>query len=220
MESRHLLSPNQYFHVTSQKDKLSPSFNKSQDVARIKKQVENAFNTFSLIFESSEFSPEEINEMFSDARFRDLLMDLLKYVPELTQAESYNKLRIAQTCLHYGLSYFQQQYKETTFFHEKINEFENLIDALNRIAQQDAEEEESLKFYKTRGKMKLPPTIAPHETLTITMCRICWEHYSAHSKDEAIKKIRHKKHCPYDKNDLDRCIEIFPPKLQYFSNTK
>ena len=216
MESHHLLSPNQYFYVTSQKDKLSPSFNKSQDVARIKKEVEKAFNTFTLIFESSQFSPEEINEMFSYARFRDLLIDLLKFVPELTQAESYNKLQIAQTCLQYGLSYFQQQYKETSFFYDKINEFEKLIVALNIIAQQDAEEEESLKFYKTRGKMKLPPTIEPHETLTVAMCRICWEHYSGNSKSEAVKKIRHKKHCPYDKNDLDRCIEVILPKLSYF----
>lgn len=216
MESQHLLSPNQYFYITSQKDKLSPSFNKSQDVARIKKEVEKAFKTFSLIFESSVFSPEEINQMFPDSRIHDLLMDLLRYVPDLTQAESHNKLLIAQTCLKHGLSYFQQQYKETSFFYDKIQEFEKLITALNIIAQQDAVEEEGLKFYKTRGKMKLPPDIKQDNTLTIAMCRICWEHYSDNSKQEAIKKIRHKKHCPYDKNDPDRCIEIFPPKLQYF----
>lgn len=220
MESQHLLSPNQYFYITSQNNRLSPSFNKSQDVARIKKEVEKAFNTFTLIFESSVFSPSEINQMFPDGKIHDLLMDLLKYVPDLTQAESYNKLQIAQTCLRHGLSYFQRRYKEVSFFHEKIKELENLIAALNNIAQADANEEDGLKFYKTRGKMKLPPSVEPHETLTIAMCRICWEHYSADSKDEATKKIRHRKHCPYDKNDLNRCIEIFPPKTIMSSNTK
>jgi len=220
MESRHLLSPNQYFFTLSQKDKLSKSFNKSQDLARIKKTVEIAFNTFALILESNEFSREQIDEMFPAPKIRDLLMDLVKNDATETFSESLNKLLMAQSCLERGLLFFETRYKEVAFYHDKISEFKSLISTLTMLANQETEEENALKFYKVRGKMKLPPTVQPHDTLTIAMCRICWEHYSAGSKEEAIKKIKHTKHCPYDKTDLDRCIETFPPKHNISSNAE
>ena len=216
MESHHLLSPNQYFYITSQKDNLSNNFNKSQDVDRIKEKVEQAFETFNLILSSSEFTQNQIDEMFPDGKLHDILMDLIKYDTDDSLAESRNKLLMAQTCLNRGLAYFQQRYSKVSFYSNKINEFKSLIDTLHILAEQEAEEEEGLKFYKARGKMKLPPTIEQHETLHIAMCRICWSHYSAESDTNSIKGIRHTKHCPYDKNNLKRCIELIPPKLQYF----
>lgn len=216
MDSQHLLSPNQYFYITSQKNKLSPSFNKSQDIVRIKKEIKKAFNTFTLILQSNEFSQDQKDEMFPDGKIYDLLMDLIKYDSNDSLSESRNKLLMAQSCLNRGLVYFQQRYSEVAFYHDKINEFKSLIDTLHILADQEATEEEALKFYKVRGKMKLPPTIKQNDTLHIAMCRICWEHYSAIAESDSIKGIRHKKHCPYDKNDLKRCIEIIQPKLQYF----
>ena len=69
--------------------------------------------------------------------------------------------------------------------------------------------------------MKLPPTIMPQKNVIIAMCRICWDYYSAPInrrkkvtvKKEAIKGIRHRKYCLYDKKQIDRCVEIvYPPK--------
>ena len=217
MESHHLLSSSQYFYITSQKGKLSETFNKSQDLARIKKKIEQAFETFNLILSSSELTQEQIDEMFPDGKIHDLMMDLIKFNSEDTLAESRIKLLMAQTCLNHGLSYFQQRYSELSFYSDKIEEFKSLINTIHTLADQEAQEEEALKFYKSRGKMKLPPTIEQHETLHIAMCRICWSHYSAESDINAIKGIRHAKHCNYNKNELKRCIEIIPPKISYFN---
>jgi len=216
MDSQHLLSPNQYFYIISQKDRLSKSFNKSQDLDRIAEKVSQAFETFTLILQSNEFTQDDKDRMFPDGKFHDLLMDLIKYDSNDSLSESRNKLLMAQSCLNRGLAYFQQRYSQIAFYHDKILEFKSLIDTLHILSDEEATEEEVLKFYKVRGKMKLPPTIEQNDTLHIAMCRICWEHYSAIAESDSIKGIRHKKHCPYDKNDLKRCIEIIQPKLQYF----
>jgi len=217
MDSHHLLSPNGFFYITSQKDKLSTYFNKSQELIRIKKEVGKAFKTFELILQSDELSQDQKDEMFSNRKIRDMLMDLIKYDSLESLVESRNKLSMAQSCLESGLEYFERRYSKVAFYHDKINEFKSMINALYMLADQEAHEEEDLTFYKVRGKMKLPPTIEQHQTEHTAMCRICWNHNSEHGKDEAIKGIRHKKHCPYDKNDLNRCIEDIPPKIPYFN---
>jgi hypothetical protein len=154
--------------------------------------------------------------MISNGKFRGMLMDLINYDSLESLAESRNKLAMAQSCLERGLEYFERRYSKVTFYHEKIIEFKKMINALYMLADQEAQEEKDLTFYKVRGKMQLPPKLEPHQTEHIAMCIICWNHHTEHGKDNAIKGIRHKKHCPYDKNDLDRCITDIPPLIPYF----
>ena len=206
-----MLSSGQYHYIKSQKDKLGSSFNKSQDLDRIKEKIAQAFGTFELILKSTELSQEQKDEMISHGQFHGMLMDLINHDSLATVAESKNQLAMAKSCLERGLEYFERRYSKINFYHDKIEEFKKLIDALHMVSDQEAKEEEALTFYKVRGKMQLPPKLEPHQTDHIAMCIICWNHHASKGKDNAIKGIRHKKHCPYDKNDLDRCITDIPP---------
>ena len=81
---------------------------------------------------------------------------------------------------------------------EKCNELGcSFTDYIESVIESSLEDEE--------------PNIEP-ETRYIALCRICWGYYEEEDLKKAISKIRHYKKCPYDKDDLERCIEVISPK--------
>jgi len=214
--SRTLLSPEAYFYVTSQTGKYNPKHTPELR-SRMKDLFEGIFvHTFEPVLQSNELTQDFKNQLFHHERVQDFLMDLIAFNRENTTEEEQNKLYIVRDMLQLSLAYLQQRYKEVTFVKDKINELKQLIEGLTQLADQQAEEEQAIKFYKLRGSMKLPPDIRQLPNIVTAMCRICWEYYSAPInerkisivKNESLKGIRHRKHCLYDKNQMDRCIEF------------
>lgn len=221
MTSHSLLSPEAYFYVTSQTGKYNP-----KHTPELRRRMKTLFegilvHTFEPVLQSNELSQDFKNELFDHERVKDFLMDLLVFDQENSTQEEQNKLFIIQDALNLSLTYLQQRFKEVSFVEDKINELKKLIDGLTELANKQSGEEQALKFYKVRASMKLPPTIMPQKNVIIAMCRICWGYDPApinrRKKDvvkkEAIKGIRHRKYCLYDKKQIDRCVEIvYPPK--------
>ncbi len=206
-----MLSPEAYSYVTSQTGKY-----KKEHVPELRRRIKILFDnifthTLSPVLLSDELTQDFKNELFENKRMHDFLMDLIRYEKDSSFAEEQNKQLIAQDMLNFGLAYFETRYSQVAFISDKIRELKMLIDALNYLAMQQAEEQQVSQFYKTRGMMKLPPTVERHERTWNAMCRICWSHYSANTEKEAIKGIRHRKHCLYDKTQIKRCIEVFRP---------
>ena len=221
MTSHSMLSPEAYFYVTSQKGKYNQNH-----TPELRKRMKTLFegillHTFEPVLQSNELTQEFKNELFYHERVKDFLTDLVAFDPENTTPEEQNKLFIIQDMLRLSLAYLQQRFKEVSFVEDKINELKTLIDGLTELANKHSSEEQALKFYKLRASMKLPPTIKPQMNTIIAMCRICWDYYSAPInrrkfdivKKQALKGIRHRKHCLNDKNQVERCIEIiYPPR--------
>ena len=219
MKQRSTLSNEAYRYITSQhmlyNKKHVPMIRK-----RMKEHVGNIFtDTFSPILKSKEVTQEFKNELFNDERIEDFLSDLIGFDPEGSLKQEQNKQQIAFSMLRLATFYLGSRYKDTVFVEHKITEFKKLIEDLIEISQKQIDEIDIYDSVASRSGMKLPPAITPQYNMIICMCKLCWSHHSEpinkqdkqKVKDKTIKKIRHKKKCGFDKNQIDRCIEAFYP---------
>ena len=129
-----------------------------------------------------------------------------------TEDEEQNKQHVAIHGIERGINYLENRYKEFVFVHNQMEQLRLFLQMFSQISVTKVDERKAIEFYKLRHSMTLPPTIHQHETRYVVMCRICWGHEENEDRDKAISRIRHSKKCPYDKNDLERCIEVIPPK--------
>src|SRR2546427_7090362 len=120
MESHPLLSNNQFLYITSQKDKLTKEFNKSQDLSRLETKVKKCFEAFELIWNSDELSQKYKDKLFSDAQIGKFIGILTSYNHTNPVSSEVNKQRIAREMIHYGFAYFQRRYKTTQFLSNEI----------------------------------------------------------------------------------------------------
>ena len=204
-----LIAPNLASYLTGKaynKDTLGTERN------RAIRYVHSDFETFKYILRQDKFTQEQKNEFFPAQMVREFLYNFGLYDIENTEAEEQNKLDIAGSCIDVALSYLENRYDETALIRNEINNFRELMLLLRQITETKARDQRGLEFYKLRRRRLLPPFVIQSEKEFVAMCRICWEYNNNIDRDKAMKQIRHYRKCPYDKNDLKRCIEIFPPE--------
>jgi len=172
------------------------------------------FETFKYILRQDKFTQEQKNEFFPASMIREFLYNFGLYDIENTEAEEQNKLEIATYSIEVALGYLENRYDESVLIQKEINNFRELIRMLQQITETKARDQRGLEFYKLRRRRLLPPFVTQAEKSFVAMCRICWEYNNDMDRDKAMKQIRHYRKCPYDKNDLKRCIEVFPPLIQ------
>ena len=182
------------------------------DRNRAIRYVQSDFETFKYILRQDLFTQAEKNKFFPAHMVREFLYNFGLYDIENTEVEEQNKLDIAVASIEVALGYLENRYNELALASKEINNFREFLQMLQQITQRTAQDQRGLEFYKLRHRRLLPPSITPYEREFIAMCRICWEAHQNMDRDKAMKQIRHKKRCPYDRNDLERCIEVFPPK--------
>jgi len=224
MESRHLLSNNQYFYLISQKNKTSASFNKSQDLSRITKTVEKCFNTFDFIIKSKEVSQEYKDKVFDSVKINDFFRHLTKFDETNSRKDELNKQEIVRSVMNMGTKYYQEKYKPTQFISKEIEKILDLLSELDTIAKQQSDDNEALELYRLRKKMKSPPNVRQKDTYWTSMCVHCYAHTwgAFQNKDEVILGLQHESGCSYHKEIkvagkknkdkvIDRYLKLIPP---------
>ena len=175
-------------------------------------KVHDYFYTFEWVLDSELLSQKYKNEMFPSGLLDGLGNKFQFYDRENTEFEEQNKLHIAIDGIQRGIHYFQNRYNETSLAYKQAEQIQEFLGMLSQVTERKAVDEKAIEFYKIRHTMLLPPFLRQEEMLYTVMCRICWAHNNDKDKDTAIKKISHSRRCPYDRNDLGRCIEVIPPK--------
>lgn len=211
MESHTVLSNNQFFYITSQKEKLSKEFNKSQDLKRLEKKIEKCFKEFDLIIQSAELSQEYKDRLFSLSRINQFLTKLTEYEPSNPIELEQVKQDIAGRLIDLGVRYFESRYHEYQFILKHVTEFQGLVHNLRTLAKVNKIESEGIDLYRARRRQKIPPKIEMDSKNYTARCMICWNYATDHNKMNAMKKIRHEKGCTVDKKDLERCISVIAP---------
>jgi len=174
--------------------------------------LHHEFNTFKYLAESKKLDQEYKNKLFPSSLIDSFFQPFQYYDRKNTEDEEQNKLHIAIHGIQRGINYLNNRYEESAFVHNQMEQLENFLQMFSQISVRKADEKKAIEFYKLRHSRTLPPTIRQHETRYVVMCRICWGHEENEDKDKAISRIRHSKKCPYDKNDLETCIEVILPK--------
>jgi hypothetical protein len=205
-----MLSNTHYFYLKSQLEKIA-KFNRSEERKRILKKAERCFKTLDIILDSRELDQDYRDKVFPEQRISSLLSRLTRYDRGNSMSQEKNKQAIAYRMVEIGLQYFQDRYSQTKFLSSKIQESKSLLSDLQSISGELAEEDEALRLYRIRGKLKLPPKIISSRDEWQAMCDICWRSASGNDKMHAMKSIRHETNCTYDGKDLERCIRTFPP---------
>ena len=182
------------------------------DRNRAIRYVHNDFETFKYILRQDLFTQEQKNEFFPAELVREFLFNFGLYDIQNTEAEEQNKLDIAVESINVALGYLENRYDEMVLANKEINRFRDFLQLLQMVTRRQAQDQRGLEFYKLRGRRLIPPSITPSESFFIAMCRICWEFNEDMNRDNAMKHIRHKTHCPYREGELERVIEVFPPK--------
>jgi len=224
MESRHLLSPNQYLYLISQTDQLSSGFNKSQDLSRISKIVNRCFNTFDIILKSKEISQDFKDKLFDSVKVNDFFRSLTKYDETNSMKDELNKQEIVRSVMNIGAKYYQEKYKPTKFISKEIEKILDLLSELDSIAKQQSDQNEALELYRLRKKMKSPPDVRQKDTYWTSMCMHCYAYTTGpcHNEDEAMRGLQHEKGCSYHKEIkvvgkknkdkvIKRYLKIIPP---------
>ena len=170
------------------------------------------FETYKYLAENKLLDQEYKNQLFSSSMIDSFFQSFQFYDRENTEDEEQNKLNIAIDGIERGIHYFQNRYPESSLAYKQAEQIREFLTMLSQVTSRKADERKAIEFYKTRHKMTLPPKFLEPETRYIALCRICWGYYEEEDVKKAISKIRHYKKCPYDKDDLDRCIEVFSPK--------
>jgi len=152
------------------------------------------------------------NKTFHHQTIVDFLRPLTYYNSDNTDLEELNKLNLSTEIIKLGLGYLESRFHTSDLISKQITEFKTLLETLKTLAFNDAIEQRALNFYKMRHKMSDPPELHQQERSYVVMCKICWAHRSGQELKSTITKISHHKLCLYDKNNLQKCIEIIPPK--------
>ena len=218
MESRGLLSKEQFEYYTSQKDTIA---NLSENNKRIAEKVEDCFTTMKIILDSEKFSQEQKDDMFKPTKI-SLFMDKLTYHnPENTNAQEVFHQQIIIDLIQKVFNYYQSRYKNQKFIIKQIMKFRELASDIRETAEDEKREDEASIMYKTR-KLPTPPLIVIQENDWTALCMQCFS-YSLLGKKEAdaIRHIRHAVNCSFhkewnrfSKKDRQRVIN------QFFKTTK
>jgi len=179
---------------------------------RTLERTKGHFETFKYLAENKQLDQEYKNKLFSSSMIDSFLNSFQFYDRNNTEDEEQNKLNIAIDGIERGLHYLENRYEEAGIARLQTEQFREFLRMLQQITQRKADEKKGIEFYKTRHSMTLPPIIHRPETRYFVMCRICWAHEEDEDAKKATSRIRHAKRCIYDKNDLERCIEVIPPK--------
>ena len=182
------------------------------DKARLAEDIEQTIYTYEYIYNNDLVDQETKNKLFPYKRVIKFLRLFTTWDYENTEFEEQVKLRITMSAIREGLSYLEHRYKHVALIKKQSQEFKELLNTIEVLAETKADERKAIEFYKLRNRMMLPPDIHQHNTHYVAMCRICWEHYQDENKQKAISHIRHKKHCFYDKTS--RCFEVIEPKTK------
>ena len=170
------------------------------------------FETYKYLAENKLLDQEYKNQLFSSSMIDSFFQSFQFYDKENTEDEEQNKLNIAIDGIERGIHYFQDRYPEFSLAYKQAEQISEFLTMLSQATSRKADERKAIEFYKTRHTMTLPPKFLEPETRYIALCRICWGYYEEEDLKKAISKIRHYKKCPYDKDDLERCIEVISPK--------
>lgn len=198
--------------------------NVAQTHIRIANKVTKALDSFPTICSSKVISQEFKDKLFPSNKITQFLNRLIRYDPNQSITEEANKQAIALEMATMGLAYFQERYKSNELINEHITKTHNILQILNRQAEEEKEEKEILQMYKTRKKLKRPPFIDTRENF-VALCMYCFNFSRGipMTKHEAIDNLRHEEHCPYHKDtkklkqsDVEKLneqyLKIYPPK--------
>jgi len=197
MESRGLLSKEQFEYYSSQKNTIT---NLSEQKRRIAEKIDLIFNTMQIILESKSASQQFKDNLFTPQKIAVFIDRLTQYNPENTDIQEANKEIIIIDLMKQALSYFQSKYKEV-FIKKEIKIFEQFAEDIIKLTKSRIEETEAQKMYKAR-KSLLPPLL-PSKTDTWTaLCIQCLSYTTlGKNKEDSIKRIRHSTNCLYHKAD-------------------
>jgi len=197
--------------LLGKKDEYKPKqlhVNKSRLIEEIKKW----FYTYDFLYQSEYLTQEEKNKLFPRNLVIRFIENFTRYKYDNTIAEEQEKLKISLDVIRDSLSYLETRYKHMDLIRKQSIEFRELINTIEELERRKVEERNALEFYKLRNLRTLPPDLHQHEYQYVVMCKICWNHYQAETEKQTITHIPHTKGCLYDKNQIKRCFEIFPPK--------
>jgi len=194
MISHHLLSTAQYQYLTSQKSITNPS----EQRKRISVTVEQAFNTFDIILTSQYVSQEFKDELFDETKVRNLLSNFARYDKQNLQSEEANKQTICKLMVTMGLDYFKSRYKKMQMIEKNIEQATSLLNVINFLSQEEVYDDEVLKMYKARSRSVRPQLLIAEKDFWMAECKHCYNFSSnATTEKEAIKNLKHTKHCLY-----------------------
>jgi len=221
MESHHLLSPDQFQYIKSQNSDIP---NKSENLKRIASKIDAAFETFDLILHSDTLPQEFKDKVFDEEKMRKFLLKFSLYNRTLPLSEESNKQKISKQMISLGLHYFEARYKETTFLNKRIGEINSLLNDIDFLTLREQQENEAMAMYRARKKLRSPPTIEPGPFWS-AVCMWCFNYSLStnKTKEDAIKNLRHEKHCTYKTENKrfgkrhkkqidDQYLKIIPPK--------
>lgn len=210
VKSQHLLSPNQYYFITSQHNKLSPSFNKSQDLKRIEELIEQCHYTIDLLLKSKAIDLDYKDKLFNAKIVIPILRLLTQHDPEKQISETYNSQAIAKSMINLGVAYYELRYKNLQIVNSKIFEFRQLLNDIDEFSSFQRNYENNLRLQMRRKKVAPPKINRTSEWQAV--CMGCLEKGCGIDDSDAINKVIHYERCLYDEKEKDRWIKIYPPK--------
>ncbi len=195
MKSRHLLSNDQYKHITSQNSEIP---NPSEQKSRISEKVEQALNTFDIILTSQYVSQEYKDELFEETRVRNFLSNFARYDNQNLPSEESNKQAICKTMITMGLDYFKSRYKKMQMVEKSIEQATSVLSLISFLTQEEIVDEEVMKMYKARSRSIRPQLLIAEKDFWMAECKHCYNYSSnAKTEKEAIRNLKHTKHCLY-----------------------
>ena len=180
--------------------------------SRLLDDIKKWFYTYDFLYQSEYLTQEEKNKLFPANLVTGFIQNFTDHNYQNTIAEEKIKLKISLDAIRNSLSYLESRYKNMKLIKKQSIEFSELLNTIEELERVKVDERDAIEFYKFRSLRTLPPDIKPDETHYKAMCKICWNHYQAETEKQAISHIPHTKGCLYDKNQIKRCFEIFPPK--------
>ena len=215
MESRGLLSKEQYLYYTSQKDEIT---NVSEQRDRITEKVEQCFDTFKIILNSDKIGQEFKDNLFPSKEVGMFIDMLTRYNSGNTTSQESNKQVTITKLLDLGFTYLQRRYKKTPLISKQVKDFRQLLDTIVELTQAEIKQTEDMAFYKTRMNPHIP-YLPPRGNTWQALCIACLSYTTqGESEKDSIKKVRHTKNCLFhkqrktDKTIYEQYFRIIPPE--------
>lgn len=195
MESHHLLSNDQREYLTSQNPKIT---NKSEQRRRITEKVAQSFKAFDQILTSPYISQKYKDELFAEPIVKYFLINFARYDNDNLREEEANKQEICKTMVTMGLDYFKSRYKKMKIIDKNIEQATGLLNMINILSQEAIYDDEVMKMYKARQRSVRPQLLVAEKDFWMAECKHCYNYSSnAKTEKEAIKNLKHTKHCLY-----------------------
>jgi len=220
MKSHHLLSPDQHQYLTSQIDISNPS----EQRGRIEEKVNQAFETFDIIWYSDIITQDYKDKLFSVEKLTNFLSDFTRYDNQNSALEEENKQEICKKMVEMGLSYFQSRYKGMEMIKDNIKQANSLLNAITFLTSSEISEKGDMEFYRARKRSIEPQLIVAEKDFWTAECKFCFNYSIPHAntKHGAINNLKHTKTCRYTKSKklrgsrniddiVQRYIITYPP---------